>query len=46
MITIEIIEKRKEQLEAERTELIGRIQAYNGAIQDCEYWIEQTKEEQ
>ena len=44
MITREMIEKRREQLIAERDQLIVNLQAYSGAIQDCEYWLNQFAE--
>ena len=39
MITREEIERRLNQLKAERDRLIANLNAYNGAIQDCEYWL-------
>ena len=44
MITREMVEKRLEQLTAERDQLVANLQAYNGAIQDCEYWLNQLAE--
>ena len=46
MITREMIEARKKQLERERDELIAKIHAYTGALQDCEYWLEQVDKQQ
>jgi len=46
MITREMIEARKQQLEAERDELIAKLHAYTGALQDCEYWLEQIEKEE
>ena len=39
-----MVEKRLEQLTAERDQLVANLQAYNGAIQDCEYWLNQLAE--
>jgi hypothetical protein len=43
-ITRETIEKRMESLEAERTQLIAKIQAITGALQDCAFWLAQVEE--
>jgi len=39
MLTKEMIEQRLAKLKAEREQLIANLNAYNGAIQDCEYWL-------
>lgn len=41
MITREQIEARLQQLQADREKLIGNLSAYNGAIEDCQYWLGQ-----
>jgi hypothetical protein len=47
MITREMIDARRVQLESERDELIAKLHAYTGALQDCEYWLAQfTKDEE
>lgn len=43
-ITRETIEKRMESLESERTQLIAKIQAITGALQDCAFWLAQMQE--
>lgn len=44
---------RIEQLKAEREQIMhniaqlqANVNAYDGALQDCEYWLEQLKKEQ
>lgn len=44
MITIEMIQERLEKLEIERERLQANIYAYDGAIEDCKYWLEQLGE--
>jgi len=39
MVTREKILERLAKLKAEREQLIANLNAYNGAIQDCEYWL-------
>jgi prefoldin subunit 5 len=46
MITAELIDKRIEELEAERTNAIARLQALTGALQDCEFWKAQLSEQE
>ncbi len=41
MITREQTEARLAQLKTERDAAIANINAYNGAIQDCEHWLSQ-----
>uniref|UniRef100_A0A6M3IEM1 Uncharacterized protein n=1 Tax=viral metagenome TaxID=1070528 RepID=A0A6M3IEM1_9ZZZZ len=39
MITREAIEARLADLRAQREQLVGNLNAFNGAIQDCEFWL-------
>jgi prefoldin subunit 5 len=41
MITREAIEARLQQLQQEATEIRANLNAYEGAIQDCQYWLAQ-----
>lgn len=45
MITLDMIEARKRQLEEDKAQLLANIQAIAGAIQDCEYWRTQLESE-
>ena len=38
-MTREQIESRIQQLTAERAQIIANVNAYNGAIQECQRWI-------
>ena len=40
-MTKEQIEARKAELMATRDQLIGQLNATEGALQDCDYWIAQ-----
>lgn len=44
-ITKEAIEKRRAQLQAEYEQAIRTTEAIGGAIQDCNYWLEQLTKE-
>ena len=44
-ITREQIVRRKDQLIRAREELQANLQAYNGAIQDCDYWLGVVEED-
>jgi prefoldin subunit 5 len=44
MITTEKIQARLDDLKAQADQLRGNLNAVGGAIQDCEYWLEQVKE--
>lgn len=46
MITKDQIEGHKVQLIAERDQALARLNAYIGAIAECEYWLKQLEEEQ
>jgi hypothetical protein len=46
MITRESIQDRKQVLERQRDELIANFHAVLGAIQDCEWWLEQLGEDE
>ena len=41
MITKDMIMQRKEQLEKDRDTLIANYNAVLGALQDCDYWLQQ-----
>lgn len=43
MITKEDIETRMSQLRQEFDQAKANLQAINGAIEDCKYWLEQTE---
>lgn len=38
-MTREVILRRLDELQAKRQQLMSDIQAYTGAIQDCEFWL-------
>lgn len=44
MINEQKIIVRIEELKAQADTLRGNLNAVGGAIQDCEYWLEQLKE--
>jgi prefoldin subunit 5 len=44
MITAEKIQARLDDLKAQADQLRGNLNAVGGAIQDCEYWLEQLNE--
>ncbi|MDO8794385.1 MAG: hypothetical protein Q7J25_07185 [Vicinamibacterales bacterium] len=44
-MTSEEIQARIRQLRIEREQAIGTVNAYNGAIQDCEWWLQQIEGE-
>lgn len=46
VITKDEILKRKEQLQAEYQQAIGTVQAINGALQDCDYWLKLLEEQE
>jgi hypothetical protein len=39
MITREAIEARLKQLREDATQMRANLNAYEGAIQDCEFWL-------
>jgi len=39
VITREMVLERLAKLKEERDQLIANLNAYNGAIEDCEYWL-------
>jgi len=39
------IEKRKEDLQKQLVQIQNQFNALTGAIQDCDYWLGQLKEE-
>ena len=42
-MTIELLEKRKQELQAQQQQFVANANAINGAVQDCDYWIGQLK---
>ena len=44
MMNLSLLHERLMLLKQERDELIGQVNAYNGAVQECEYWIAQMEE--
>jgi hypothetical protein len=42
-MTIELLEQRKKDLQAQQQQFVANANAINGAIQDCDYWIGQLK---
>lgn len=45
-MTVEDIEKRIAELEEQRRNRIADIHAIEGAVQDCQYWLEQIKKKE
>lgn len=43
MITLEALEARKAELVRNRQQAIAAVNAFNGAIEDCDFWIETMK---
>jgi predicted nuclease with TOPRIM domain len=41
----EKLEERLKTLETEQAQLKNNLVAYEGAIQDCKYWLEQLKDD-
>ena len=35
----ELVQQRLQQLKTEREQMVANIHAYDGGIQDCEYWL-------
>lgn len=44
MITLEMMQERLANLQEERDQLQKNLYAYDGAIQDCQYWIGQLEQ--
>lgn len=44
-ISRQALEQRKEQLLKDKGELIATLQATDGAIQDCDYWLSVLEQE-
>jgi prefoldin subunit 5 len=42
-MTVEELETRIKYLAAEREKFVAEVHAVNGAIKDCEFWIERLK---
>lgn len=45
-MTEELIKARIAELMAQAEQMRANLNALSGAIQDCEYWLEQVKKEQ
>lgn len=45
-ITVEMIEARLEKLRAIAEQMKANVSAYQGAIEDCEHWLEVLGKEQ
>jgi hypothetical protein len=45
VITEEVILERLQKLRSELDQMRANLAAYEGAIQDCEYWLDQLKNE-
>jgi len=43
MITREMIEERKAEMVRNRQQAIASVNAFNGAIEDCDFWLETLK---
>lgn len=43
MITLEMLEERLKMYRDQLEQIQAQANAYEGAIQDCQYWIEQIK---
>ena len=42
-MTIEMLQQRREQLVRDMEQAKANLHALQGAIQDCDYWIDQLK---
>jgi hypothetical protein len=45
-ITRELLELRLKALERDREQAIANVNAYDGAIQECQFWLELLKDEE
>lgn len=43
-MTIEKLEARRAELQKQQAQLVANANALSGAIQDCDFWIEQLKQ--
>jgi len=41
LVTSEKIEARLKKLQQDRLQSVGIVAAYDGAMQDCKYWLEE-----
>ena len=46
MITLDELTKRKAELIAQQSNLQAQLYGYEGAIKDCEYWIEKLNSQE
>lgn len=43
-MTIELLEARKIELQKQHAQLVANANAVSGAMQDCDFWIQQLKQ--
>ena len=42
-MTKDLVQKRKQELEQQRVQTIATLNAIEGAVQDCDYWLKQLE---
>lgn len=42
-MTKDLVQKRKQELEQQRVQTIATLNAIEGAMQDCDYWLKQLE---
>ena len=45
-ITVEKLQKRLKELEGAREQILANLNAVNGAIEDCKYWLGELEEKE
>jgi len=45
-ITIEKLQKRLKELEGAREQILANLNAVNGAIEDCKYWMTELEDKE
>lgn len=45
MITVAALQERLAKLHRDREVLVANLNAFNGAIEECEYWLHQLDDE-